>query len=410
MTLFWAICALLLIVALLFVVLPLWRNTSNRNDVLRDEANLEILRDQSAELESDLHNGLLTQEGYEQGMRELRARLLEEVNTTGQPVKPQHSPARVLAMVLAVLLPLSSVLLYQKIGNPDALLYADRPANLSPEAVLQELERKAKRQPDDPDNLVTLARAYSELRRFADAERTYEQLVKLVPDIAQVWAEYADVYAMTHNRSLQGEPDKFLGKALELDGSNLLALNLSGAAAMQRGDYFAAITRWQSMIGLLPPDAEYAQTLRDNIHYARGMLAKQKGGREKLAKLPAVKTPKRAAGGTESISGKVALSAALAGKAASDDAIYIIAREQGQKMPLAVLRKQVKDLPLQFTLDDSMAMQPQVKLSGSSRVTVVARISRTGNPVAQPGDLQGSTGDIKPGSKGVNIVIDSVVP
>jgi cytochrome c-type biogenesis protein CcmH len=413
MTLFWAICALLLIVALLFVVLPLWRNTSNKNDVLRDAANLEILRDQSAELDTDLRNGLLTQDGYEQGKRELQTRLLEEVKTTGQPVMLSHNPAKVLAVVLAVLLPLFSVMLYLKIGNSDALLYAGAGASgkLSPEAALQELERRVERQPEDPNNMVMLARSYSELQRFPEAVRLYGQLVKLVPEEAQVWAEYADVYAMINNKSLLGEPDRFINKALELDGNNMLALDLSGAVAMQRGDYVVAITQWQKVMSLLPPNSQYAETLLNSIQQARGLLAQQKGGKEKLAKLPADKAPEKAAAGPSPISGKVALSPALAGKAAPDDAMYIFARDaQGQKTLRAVLRKQVKDLPLQFTLDDTMAMQPQAKLSGSSQVTVVARISKTGNPAAQPGDLQGSTGIIKPGSKGVNIVIDSVVP
>src|SRR3989338_3988227 len=124
MTLFWIICAVLLIVALPFVVLPLWRsggnNAGNDNAIQRDAANLEILRDQSAELEADLRNGLLTQDAYEQGKRELQARLLEEVKSTGPSVKKPRNPARILALLLAVLLPVASVLLYIKIGNIDA--------------------------------------------------------------------------------------------------------------------------------------------------------------------------------------------------------------------------------------------------------------------------------------------------
>ena len=282
MTLFWAICAVLLIVALPFVVLPLWRNTSNKNDVLRDAANLEILRDQSTELEADLRNGLLTQDAYEQGKRELQARLLEEVGTNGQSVKLPHNPARMLAVVLAVLLPLFSVLLYNKIGNPNALMFTGGSVNVSPEAALQELERRVAQQPEDPNNLVMLARAYSELKRFPDAGRAYGQLVKLVPEEAQVWAEYADVYAMINNRSLRGEPTKFLDKALELDGNNVMALELAGAAAMERNDYVAAITLWQRLVGLLPPNAPETQAILGGIQHAQGMLAQQKGGKGKV--------------------------------------------------------------------------------------------------------------------------------
>lgn len=291
MTLFWIVCAVLLLVALPFVVLPLWRGAGNDNadngndEVLRDAANLEILRDQSAELEADLRNGLLTQDAYEQGKRELQARLLEEVKTTEQPTRKPRNPARALAIVLAVLLPLFSVSLYLVIGNTSALLPQEHPelagssGVIRSEVKLQELEKKLAQQPEDPDGWFQLARSYSEMQRFADAVRAYEQLVKLVPDAAQLWADYADVYAMNNNQSLLGEPTRFLNKALELDGNNLLALALSGSAAMERGDYVAAITHWTKLVDLLPPDNQELSVIRNGIQQAREFLAKQSGGK-----------------------------------------------------------------------------------------------------------------------------------
>jgi len=417
MTLFWMICAALLIVALPFVVWPLWRNTGNDNDVLRDAANLEILRDQSVELEADLRNGLLTQDAYEQGKRELQARLLDEVKTTDQPTKLPHNPAKILAIVLAVLLPLFSVLLYLTIGNTKALL-PQQDIGMSgdfgiirSEVKLQELEKKLEQQPNNPDGWLVLARSYGELQRYPDAVRAYGQLVKLVPDEAQLWANYADVYAMSNNRSLLGEPTVFINRALELDGNNTMALSLSGSAAMERGDYAAAITHWTKLADSLPPDHSELQLLRDGIQQARKFLAMQKGGKEKLAQLPLEKAPVKAAENSLSaVAGKVVLSPALAGKVEPTDTVFILARAvDGPKMPLAVLRKQVKDLPLQFTLDDSMAMQAQTKLSNFDRVEVVARVSKSGNAIAQPGDLQGTAGIVKQGAKGLNIVIDAVV-
>lgn len=111
-----------------------------------------------------------------------------------------------------------------------------------------------------------------------------------------------------------------------------------------------------------------------------------------------------------SVSGTVSLSPALASKVSPTDTVFILARAaQGPRMPLAVLRKQVKDLPLQFTLDDSMAMQPQMKLSGFDQVIVAARVSRSGMAMTQPGDLEGLSAAIKPGASNLNIVIDAVV-
>lgn len=417
MTLFWIVCAVLLIVALLFVVLPLWRASANNNDVLRDAANLEILRDQSAELETDLRNGLLTQEAFEQGKRELQARLLEEVKTTEPSARLTHNPAKVLAIVLAVLLPLFAVPLYLTIGNTKALLpqeelaIADGFGIVRSEAALQELEKKMERLPENPDGWLLLARSYAEMGRFPDAVRAYGNLVKLVPNEAQLWADYADAAAMNNGQSLLGEPTKFLDKALQIDGNNTSALALSGSAAMERGDYYSAIIHWQKLVDLLPADYPDVQLIRDGIQQAKEFLAMQKGGKQKLAQLAAGKgAEKSIAGPALAISGKVALSPALAAKAAPTDTVFILARAaNGPKMPLAVLRKQVKDLPLQFTLDDSMAMQPQLKLSGFSEIVVVARVSKSGTPMAQPGDLEGTTASVKPGAKGLNVVIDTVV-
>ena len=422
MTLFWIACAVLLIVALPFVVLPLWHsaggNTAgNDKEIQRDAANLEILRDQSAELDADLRDGLLTQDAYEQGKRELQARLLEEVNVAEQPARPPHRSARMLAIMLAVLLPLFSVLLYLTIGNTKALLPQPEVAVggdfgiIRSEAKLQELEKKLAQQPENPDGWVVLARSYTELQRFPDAVRAYAQLVKLVPGEAHIWASYADVYAMSNNQSLLGEPTIFLNKALELDSNNTMALALAGSAAMERGDYPAAITHWTKLADLMPQDNPELKMIRDGIQQARNFLALQKGGKEKLAKLPSDKAPGKVADNPAStITGRVSLSPSLAGKASPTDTVFIFVRNvEGSKTLIAALRKEVKDLPLQFVIDESMVMQPKMKLSGFGKVEVVARVAISGNPVGQPGDLQGSTGAIKPGDKDVNIAIDQVM-
>lgn len=419
MTLFWILCAALLLVAILFVVLPLWRKASSGREVLRDAANLGILRDQSAELETDLRNGLLTQEAYEQGRRELQARLLEEVEISEQPpVNAPRHPAKTLAIVLAVLLPIFTVSLYLTIGKPYALqpqelIAVDADGIIRADEGLKRLEKKLKNIPNNPDDWWTLARSYTELKRFSDAAKAYQKLVDLVPGEAQLWANYADVLAMANGQTLQGEQvSKMLGKALELDANNLTALALSGSAAMERSDYAAAIVHWQKLTSLLQPGSQDAEMFNNNIQRAREQLLAQPGGKEKLAQLSSGGTPAAAvANSAAAVSGKVSLSPALLGKVAPTDIVFILARAaQGPKMPLAVLRKQVKDLPMKFTLDDSMAMQPQLKLSGFDQVVVVARVSKSGSPMAQAGDFEGMTTTIKPGAKGLNIVIDTAIP
>jgi cytochrome c-type biogenesis protein CcmH len=417
MILFWILSAALLLVAVLFVAFPLWRSTTSADDVLRDAANLGILRDQSAELEEDLKNGLLTQEAYEQGKRELQVRLIEEVKSTGQTSGPPHNPARTLAVTLAVLLPVFSVAIYLTVGTPDAVIpqpviATDADGLIRSDDGLQQMEKKLQRFPKSPNDWWTLARSYTELKRFPEAARAYEHLVELVPNESQLWANYAEVYAMAHGQTLQNaEVSKFLEKSLQLDPDNPTALALSGSAAMERGDFVATITSWQKLVDQVPAGSDDAKMYMDGIKRAGKLLAEQPGGKEKLAQLKLARAHEKAAKDNSVITGTVTLSPALAGKVQPADTVFILARAaQGPKMPLAVLRAQVKDLPARFALDDSMAMQPQMKLSGFKQVVVVARVSKSGTPMAQSGDLQGSTGEVKPGIKGLHIVIDSVVP
>jgi cytochrome c-type biogenesis protein CcmH len=408
----------MLLVAVLFIALPLWRKSSSDNDVLRDAANLDILRDQATELEVDLHNGLLTQEAYDQGRSELQSRLLEEVKITKQPAaKPPRNPAKVLAIVLAVVLPLVTVPLYLTLGNlnalsPEDMIVADAEGVVHSAKALQKLEDKVKRGSKDPSDWWMLARTYTQQKRFPEAAKAYERLVVLVPNEAQLWANYADVYAMAHGQTLQNEEvTKIISKSLELDPDNNTALALAGSAAMERGDFVTAISRWQTLVDQLGPGSADAQVYVGGLKRAAELLVKQPGGKKKLAQLTAKATAKSARNLATAITGKVSLSRALADKVSPDDTVFILARAaQGPKMPLAVMRKQVKDLPLKFTLDDSMAMQPQLKLSGFPKVVVVARVSKSGSPMSQAGDLQGMTATIKPGAKGLNIVINSVMP
>ena len=419
MTIFWIICGLLILVALLFVVLPLWRRSASSNTVLRNAANLEIFRDQIAEMDEDLRNGLLTPELYEQGKRELQSRLLDEVKEEeAAPVTTTRNPLRVLAIILAAIIPIASVALYWKIGNVDSLSPAASLATMggagnmrSAESVAA-LEAKVAKNPNDGESLLLLARAYGEMERFADSAAAYGKLTQSVTDEAWIFADYADVLAMAQGQSLAGPPTKLIEKALALDPNFPKALALAGSAAMERGDYAAAIRYWEHLLKGLPPDSEDTKMIMSGLQQAHEFLAQSKGGKgTRLAQAAAApEARENVAQGNEQISGTVTLSAALNAKAGPTDTVFVLARAaQGPKMPLAVMRKQVKDLPLKFTLDDSMAMSPQMKISSFDQVVVVVRVSKSGNAMPQPGDLQGMSAPIKPGTNGLKVSIDTVV-
>jgi cytochrome c-type biogenesis protein CcmH len=405
-------------VALLFVVLPLWRSSATSNAVLRNVANLEIFRDQIAEMDADLQNGLLTQELYEQGKHELQARLLDEVNEDQVVITKARNPLKVLAISLAILMPLASAALYWKIGNVNSLSPRAEMATMSgagnmrsPQSIAA-LEEKVANNPKDGESLLLLARSYGELERYADAAKAYDRLTQNVTDEAWIWADYADVLAMAQGQSLSGPPTKLIEKALALDPNLPKALALAGSAAMERGDYAAAIRHWESLLKGLPADSEDGKMIEGGIQQARELLAQAKGkkGAQFAQTAPARESKQNAVQAKERISGTVTLSAALKAKTSPTDTVFVLARAaQGPKMPLAIVRKQVKDLPLQFTLDDSMAMAPQMKLSNFDEVVVVVRVSKSGNAMPESGDLQGMSNPIKPGSSGLKISIDTVV-
>jgi len=206
-----------------------------------------------------------------------------------------------------------------------------------------------------------------------------------------------------------GTPTKLLEKAIKLDPNNLKTLALSGTAAMERGDYAAAVRHWEKLLKMVPSDNPDAQMIRDGVHQAKQLLAESKGGKAALEQINEAAAQPQSSG-KERISGTVTLSPSLRGQAAPEDTVFVLARAaQGPKMPLAIIRKQVKDLPLQFSLDDSMAMSPEVKMSNFDQIVVVARVSKSGNAMPQLGDLQGMSEPLKPGSKGVKLAIDQAV-
>jgi cytochrome c-type biogenesis protein CcmH len=111
------------------------------------------------------------------------------------------------------------------------------------------------------------------------------------------------------------------------------------------------------------------------------------------------------------VSGTVTLSASLRSKVSAEDTVFIFARPaEGSRMPLAILRKQVKDLPIQFTLDDSMGMGqgPNQGLAQAQQVVVGARVSKSGQAMPRAGDLEGFSAPVRVGQSGIQIEISTV--
>lgn len=390
----------LLAVALAFVLWPLAREPHGRG-AAEAATNAAILKDQFAELERDHATGTIATPEYEQAKVELKRRLLEDTGaadtTTAAPPRRRWA-----AVATAVALPVTAAGLYLALGNPAALAPAPVQAAVTPaeiEAMVAKLAARLESRPDDLEGWAMLGRSYKVLGRNAEAAQAYAKAGSALAGDPRLLVDYAESLALAHGGNLQGKPAELIARALELDPGFALARMLSGAVAFQREDYAGAIREWSAVQSRFPPDSDEARGIGESIAKARELAAAQPG-------------PKAKAGATAAkVAGTVRLSGELAARAAPTDTVFIFARAAaGGGPPLAVLRRQVKDLPLAFALDDTMAMAPERKLSGAQEVVVGARISRSGSPLPQSGDLQGLSRPVKVGAAGVAVVIDAAVP
>jgi len=260
------------------------------------------------------------------------------------------------------------------------------------------MNERVKQAPDDSAAWAMLAHSQAMLGDFEAARKAYARLAELRPQDAQVLADYADAVGMAQGRKLAGEPAALITRALALDAKNLKALALAGREAFERRNYAQAIAFWERAKAVATEPALAAE-IDANIAEARAF-----DGRERPPEAQAKKP-----GGT-TIAGRVTLAPALKDRVQPDDTVFVFARPlKGSRMPVALLRKKVRDLPLDFTLDDTQAMVPELKLSMIATVTVGARISRRGDAVPQPGDLQGVVESVNLGSKGVQVEIREVL-
>jgi cytochrome c-type biogenesis protein CcmH len=408
MSAFWAIGAALAAGALFLVLRPLWRQGAGAR-VSRREANIAIYRDQRRELDADLAAGKLAPADHERSCAELEARLLEDVDAAPE-APPAPSAGRPFAVALGVAVPACALALYLMVGNPGGVVPGPAQGKVTQEqieAMVAGLAARLRENPQDTEGWKMLGRSYAVLGRFPDAVAAYAKAAERAPRDAPLLADFADVLAMSRGGSLEGEPEKLIQRALEIEPTNLKALALAGTAAYDRKDFEVAAGYWQRMLPLVAADSEDARVIRSNVDEARKLAGI---GAEPAGATGAPAAPAPAAAAAPGVRGRVRVADGLKGKFGPDDTLFIYARAAGgPPMPLAVLRRRARELPLEFALDDSMAMAPGMALSAHPRVVITARISRTGNAIPQPGDLTGASPQVANDAQGVNVVVDTIV-
>jgi len=406
--------ALMLIAALAFVLVPLLRTR------VGDDAQNEARRRRKA-LEAAHADGILTDAEYA-----AKCAALAQAAPASAPARTRTGFA--VALAVALLLPAGAILLYWQLGAPRAL----DPANLVArsgegadiEAAIAQLAEKMKQDPDNAEGWALLGRAYKSTRRFAEARDALKRAHDLLPDDADLMVEYAETLVLSSSdHRIQGEALDLIEKAIQTNPQNQKGLWLAGIADSQAGKYAEAVKKWNTLLPLLPPGSNVADSVQEQIAQAEAL----RDGKPLPAPStqPPPETSKAAAaaeaGANEAqaaatsgprILVTVALDPRLKDKVAPGDTLFVFAKAaSGPAMPLAIAKLSAAQLPASVTLTDAMSMMPNMNLSAFAQIVIGARISKSGQAIAQSGDLQALSAPL-PNSRSepVELTIDQAVP
>lgn len=415
MSSFWFLAAAMTALALLFVVPPLLSRKPVRQVAHdHDRITVAVIKQQLAELDADLQSGKLEQAAYAAARHDLERALLDDIGPTTASSRPAsgHS-GRWASAVLALVIPAVALWLYQQLGSKAALeidrqvaeIAADKTGH-SLQRMIEQLAKKMQANPENIQGWVMLASSYSSIGQYDKAADAYKEALQRAGNHPRLLTDYADTLAMASGGTFTDEVGKLLETALQLQADNVKALWLLGHWHYQRDQFEAALKQWQRAAQLLPADSKDSEILNQQITLVRSKL-----GLPATTAMPVVEKSADDASGA-AIEVTVSLDPSLQDKASPEDTLFIFARAaRGPRMPLAIVRKQVKDLPLTVTLDDSQAMSPQMTLSKFPEVSIGARISKSGNAIPASGDLTGNASPVSTREQQpVKIVISESVP
>ena len=379
----------------LFLLYRLLRHQRVR-DVAQDQVNARIYKDQLAELDTELSLGRLGPEEHQQAREELTRRLLEDTATDRSAPTSSSQASWPTALILGLFLPLAALVTYMALGTPQALDPRQR-ANASDQmvqlqAMADALAQKLKTEGGDAQRWVMLGRTYRAMQQYGSAMAAYDQALTLQAD-DDIRLERAEILARKNQDRFDGEPWQVIRDVLARNPRHLGALLLAGSASFEAERFEDALGYWKKARAQLPPDDENLPGLEAAIERAR-----ERGG------LPAAAPTETSSSVVDAaktrVTGQLTLDPSLKGKVVPTDTVFVYAlMANGERMPLAVQRATVADLPLDFVLDDRMAMSPQRKISQQKQVILRARISRSGNAMPQAGDLTGTLGPVAVGSQ-----------
>jgi len=299
-----------------------------------------------------------------------------------------------LAMIIVLAVGVSAGL-YHEIGQPG--IPSGAGSMPDSEEIVASLAERLEDNPDDVNGWVLLGRSYQSMKRYDEAIAALEKALALEQgQNAQTMVALAIVLMESSGGELTDRSSSLFENALALEPNNPNALFYAGSAAARRGNTTLAADRWDVLLGLQPPP-EIRELLERKISEWRGLP-------------PPVREPQQEA--TDSIvSLNLSLSEEAMAALPADATVYVIARDPLQPSPpIAVTPRRLAELPVRVDLSDLNAMVPGRPLSGFAEFEVVARVSLSGSPAAQPGDWSGSLIVSANSGQVIDLVIDQEIP
>jgi len=293
MNVFIGISALLTLLVVAWVIRPLLIKPSD-SPVSSEKLNASIHRDQLHALEGDLARGVISQQDFETTRDELQLRLLDDTEsfeqasaetTTGFWTAPR------IAAAIGVSFPVLALGLYMQLGAPMAI---NPPvARVSAEdhqitQMIDALAAKLQANPDDPQGWAMMARSYKVVGRFEEAKQAFERAGDYIKTNPDTLVDYAELLGVMAGNTFVGKPQQIVEEALRLNPEHPMGLMIAGVAAYQSGNFAAAVTHWEKLLGLLPPGSQDALQIQDNIADARSQAGMHAGITMEANMLPPV--------------------------------------------------------------------------------------------------------------------------
>ncbi len=414
---FWLGITLLTLVALAFICRPLFGSLKAvipEAQVDRQQENIAIFEERLAELELERQQNLLNEQSFAELKLELEKNLLTDAageNTVTETITKLKKPHMLMVLALCISLPLFSLGLYAKYGSFDDYMWSlnkssshQLPAGEKPtaEQAIGLLVKELERNPGNAEGWYMLAGAYMGMNQYGKGAESFAKVLEILPEQTPQYPSVVGQYAQALFFETGRVSDKVkvqIDRALGLDANEVVSLGLLGIQAFEEKSYQTAIDYWEKALANAQPNA--AQALKSGIANAK----------QKLAEAGITATSKQVKAEPIGVALDVSLSADLQGKVDPNAIVFVFAKPVDGKIPLAALKLRVSELPKQVILDDSYAMMPTAKISLQKKVQVSARISLSGQPQAQSGDIQSAllAIDVSKNPLPVKLLINKVV-